>query len=281
MNNIYIEIFLLIPPDESLRELILAEIIELEFLGFKETDNGIQCYIQKDFWSKEKNNSLNDVLIKYKFDPTQTVDFLELKEENWNKNWEDSLKPIEIGNNFIITQNWNEVAENNKIKLIIDPKMSFGTGFHETTRLMINQIESYNLKNKTVLDIGTGTGILSFACEKLNAINILGIDIDEWSISNANENKIKNNCTKSEFKLCELNKIEEVKYDFILANITKNTIIGIADLIKKYLSKNGILIISGFYDTDCDDLKTIFENLNFKLLNIQTENNWASISFAT
>lgn len=279
MNNIYLEINIFIQPDEYLRDLIIAQLTDINFLGFKETENGIQCYIQKELWTNENIETLNEILKLNNLDINQSIEIIELEEQNWNKTWENSLKPIEVGKNFVITQSWNDVQNSPKIKLIIDPKMSFGTGFHETTRLMIEQMENINFLNKSVLDIGTGTGILSFVAEKLSAKRILGIDIDSWSFENVLENKEKNNLQNCEFKLATLDKLEDEKFDIILANITKNTIIDLSNIFNNFLKQKGQLIISGFFENEIDEITTSLNKSAFSIKYLSKENQWASALF--
>lgn len=277
MNNIYIELSVAILPDEPFRERFISEVNELPILGLQETDNHILFYISKVDWTLEIENSFNNILKLFSLDKTQVLNINELKEENWNLKWEKSLTPIEIGEKFLITQTWHDIIDTNRIKLFIDPKMSFGTGYHETTRLMLRVMENLNLNNKSVLDIGTGTGILAIASQKLGASKIVGVDIDQWSISNSIENKNSNNADNCEFILGSINEVKLNEFDYVLANITRNTILELLPKIKIRMMKNSCLILSGLLNSDEDFVSSELKENSFVIKSILRENEWSAI----
>lgn len=274
------EISISVQPDELIREKLFTRLSDLNILGIKEENDFIYCYFHKYSWSKENSDLLKNILNSFSDDIVQLFEIREIPETNWNKNWENSIKPIKVGKNFIITPTWHKVNSKNKIVLNINPKMSFGTGYHETTRLMLEHLEVLKLKNKTLLDVGTGTGILAIAASKLGANKIVALDIDEWSIMNTKENIKLNNCAKCikvfHGKLLECK--HKFKYDVLLCNIFKNTILELLPSFSFLLNNNGSIILSGFIKSDFKEIKTNLLSNNYKLELKSSENDWICIT---
>jgi ribosomal protein L11 methyltransferase len=203
----------------------------------------------------------------------------ELQEENWNEIWEKSIEPIEVGEKFVIKPTWKSYdKKSDRIVIQIDPKMSFGTGFHETTRLMLKAIEKYMKPGSKVLDVGTGTGILAIASIKLGAREAIGVDIDEWAYVNAIENAQLND-VKECFKII-LGSIEDVvdrDFDFILANINRNAVVAMMSSFYDKLKDGGTLITSGYLDFEQGDIEENLRAFEFEIIDVFKEGEWIAV----
>lgn len=251
-------------------------------IGSEEIDNGIVFYFEQfdeakmpliDNVLKElKNHKLiNDFSITYEF----------VEQKNWNEEWEKSLHPIRVSNKIIIKPSFRDYQPHpNEIIIEIDPKMSFGTGYHETTRLMIRLIEKHINDNSKVLDVGTGTGILAIAAIKLGAKFVMACDIDldieENFLENISRNNVRNYCKFTPGSILDINSYD---FDLILANIHTNVLIEIANEIKKRLNPNGKVILSGILINDINEIVKSYERLNLKLTDKEVENEWAGLVF--
>ena len=201
-----------------------------------------------------------------------------IKEENWNEQWESQVKPVIIKGFVAIRPSFSPAIKNVKYDLIITPKMSFGTGHHPTTHLMIELMELIDFKNRSVIDFGTGTGVLAILAEKCGASNIIAVDYDEWSIKNAEENIHANNCDRVKLKQQDdFSGINQV--DIVLANINLNVIKEVADSIGSIARTGTILLVSGFLDNDGKAMENIFEGKSFVKLKSKTFGGWLAIVF--
>jgi ribosomal protein L11 methyltransferase len=234
-------------PEE--KERLIAELSEINFYAFDEERNYLNAYIKEEDFKEEK---LKEIL-KGQFDFAKNI----IEEENWNAQWESSIQPVIINDFAAIRPSFHEPIEGAKHDLIITPKMSFGTGHHATTFLMIESMEKIDFSNKTVLDFGTGTGVLAILAEKLGAKEIIAIDNDEWSIRNATENIQANNCSRIRIELKqELNALPS--FDIILANINLNVISHESSAMVRLLKLGGFLLVSGFLVKDEIEIQNIF-----------------------
>jgi ribosomal protein L11 methyltransferase len=246
-------------------------------LGIHEEDTLWRCYFPTLSWiSGLREECLATLSALF---PSIIVEEETLKLENWNDDWERSIQPLRVSDRFIVAPSWSHVeAHENEIVLVIDPKMSFGTGYHATTRLMLRMLETLDLTGTLVLDVGTGTGILAIAAMKLGAQKAVGVDTDEWSVDNATENLGRNEPT------CEVvflyGSMEQVSgtYDLILSNITKNDNLALLNTYRDCLSPNGRIILSGFYAPDLEDMKTGLLQHGFELVDTQTEDEWIALT---
>ena len=200
--------------------------------------------------------------------------FKDIEKKNWNANWEQSFSPVKINSHCIIRADFHKEDKNIKHEIIITPKMSFGTGHHETTFLMLNEIFNINVSKLNILDMGSGTGVLSILSSKLGAKTILAIDIDEWAYENSIENSLLNNTNNIKFLKGDISLIENKTFDCILANINRNIIL--RDLVKYYklLINGGKLLISGFLVEDFDLVYKKINKIGFKLINKKNKNKW-------
>lgn len=249
-------------------EILMALLSEKQFYAFEEKDNLLVAYItEKDF----DEDSLTEILENKYF--IKTV----IEDENWNEKWESELKPVVINNFVCIRASFHSPAKNVKHELIITPKMSFGTGHHDTTCLMIEQMEAIDFKDKSVLDFGTGTGVLAILSEKLGATKVLAIDYDEWSINNTMENALANSC--KHISVEKRSDLPELPVDIIIANINLNVLTASSSAITRLLNDGGLLLMSGFLLRDESAIENAFGERGFVKKNAHGKNEWLSILF--
>lgn len=258
----YIRITISIP--EDFQELLIAELFDMDFEGFEENEEDILVATipAKDF-DDFKREEVERILFHYGENAKILTEEI-IQPQNWNQNWEQSIKPQTIGK-FYVRPTWGEKFEDeDHIELLIDPKMAFGTGYHATTRLILEWLPEIIKHEETVLDAGTGTGILAIAALKLGASSAFGFDIDEWSEENAKENMVLNHVENFEVKLGSTETIpKNAQYDVILANINRNALIQLIPQLKNYLKPGGKLLLSGLL---AEDQSMILDVLNLELL---------------
>lgn len=279
MNDIYLDFHIAVSPDESIREIVPATLSEYSFEGFVEDDLGIHCYIKKDDWHEDIEIIIKEISEQYNLPFVQHISTTEIQHKNWNEEWEQSIQPINISERFVIAPSWNLGNDITKTVIIIDPKMTFGTGYHETTRLMIRLMERYIAKDNSVLDVGTGTGILAIAGAKMGAKHIIGIDIDEWSLDNGIENTLKNGVENDiEIRIGSLEVVTESNFDIILANIFRNTILDLLNTMLQKLSVKGIIIFSGLLVADQPIIEEALNKKHFRVISVLRENEWIAMA---
>ncbi len=264
------------------QELLLPTFLEVGSQGFLQTDNELKGYFDISGFDEMKTDSFKNELkaLVQTISSNATLRFLSFQEENWNEQWEQTIQPIEIGNRIVIKPSWCEYPNNqNRIVIQIDPKMSFGTGYHETTRLTIQLLEKYLNKDNSLLDVGTGTGVLAIAGIKLGASRAIGIDIDEWSIDNAKENAISNGVENTvQILQSEIQELPEATYDIITANLTLNTNIDLLKHFYRFLNVNGILLLSGLLNVDREKMIDSITKNSFLFLEELSENEWIALA---
>ena len=271
MNKKYIQINLKIA-EQLLKDELIALLSEIAFSGFEETDEGLSAFINmKDF----DENIFSETISKYNL----TIEKKIIEEQNWNALWESSFEPVVVDNFVAVRAGFHKSIKNVLHEIIITPKMSFGTGHHATTFLMMQQMQGLDFIEKNVFDFGTGTGILSILAEKLGAAMVVAIDNDEWSIDNAKENIAANHCSSIQISLLsnpEMNK----GFDIILANINKNIILENIFALAKQLTKKGQLLVSGLLYDDEIDIKNAAENCKLKFIHTIQKEKWICMKFS-
>jgi len=261
-------------------ELIQAFISNFSSLGILDEEDSWSCYFLLHDWSTAVQRPFTDGL-KNRF-PLCSFETFVFEEENWNQTWENSITPLRVSERFIITPSWHRVdASAGTEVLIIDPKMSFGTGFHATTRLMLRLLEKTIEGGERVLDVGTGTGVLAIAAVKLGANYVEGVDTDEWSFENAMENCKRNGVLDHISMMhgsieCAVN-----IYDVVCSNITKNDNIALLPALNQRLRSNGIAILSGFYSTELDEVLQFAARSEFEFIDSISEDEWIAIRIRT
>jgi ribosomal protein L11 methyltransferase len=249
------------------KERLIAELSEINFYAFEEEKNYLNAYIAEEDFNEIQ---LREIL-KGRFDFTKLI----IEEENWNVQWESSIQPVIINDFVAVRPSFHEPLEGVKYDLVITPKMSFGTGHHATTFLMIQLMGKVNFSNKTVLDFGTGTGVLAILAEKLGAKEVIAIDNDEWSIRNATENIQANHCSRIKIELKQdLSSLPS--FDIILANINLNVISHESLAMTKLLKTKGILLLSGFLIKDEIEIVNIFFEKNIIKKESLQRGDWAA-----
>lgn len=275
MDNIYIEYNFTVAPKEPATEILIAELGSAGFESFVETENGVIAYIQKQEWTP---SILKDIFVlsSNEFSISYTKD--EIVQTNWNTEWEKNFNPIQVDGKVSIRAPFHENL-NLKYDIIIEPKMSFGTGHHETTHMMVQHLLSLNLQDKKVLDMGCGTGILAIFTEMKGAKPIDAVDIDNWCYVNSLENVQRNNCKHISVYQTDASFLKSQKYDVIIANINRNILL---NDIKRYvncLNKEGLLILSGFYKKDIQTIEKETSKNGLIINKIIERNNWVAVSF--
>jgi len=259
----------------SYREILIAELDRLNFESFLEHDHGILAYISE---SNFDQGLISLALKRYKPN-ISNIKSKSVENKNWNQKWEKNYEPILVEDQCIIKASFHKIEKNYSCEIIIDPKMSFGTGHHETTYLMLKNQLSYVHLNKKVLDAGCGTGVLSIYASKNGALSVTALDIDDWAIENTRENILVNDCRNIQVCMESIKEHKNKDYDLLLANINKNVLIEESALYYAALVSGGSLFLSGFYQEDLSEIENIFKKHSFRKTGQSIRNNWASLLF--
>jgi len=274
-------IFNIRPMSEDISDALEGILGEIGFNSFEKTEMGINAYIK----TEEYNESIlidNDMLNLLKSNFKISWEIEEIKDKNWNEKWENTFKSINIDNKIIIRTPFHNELTKPEYDIIIEPKMSFGTGSHPTTELMLVSILSYKdkIRGSRILDMGCGTGVLSIMASKCGALKITGIDIDEWAYNNAITNIKHNNISNITLRIGDAKLLEnEEPFDFIFANINRNILLEDMSRYVALLKTQGLLIISGFYLEDLHLLKEKAKKLNLIFIDYSEKRNWVSARF--
>lgn len=250
-------------------EVLIALLADKGFDGFEETDTALKAFIKEPGFDKA---GLEDMMKPMQLHYSITV----IEQQNWNEQWESSFEPIVVGDFVAIRAGFHQPVEGITHEIVITPKMSFGTGHHATTYMMIQQMEGMDLSGKTVVDYGTGTGVLAILAEKMGAVAVDAIDYDEWSIENSIENVADNNCNNIQLLQADTIPAGTI-YDIILANINLNVILDNLPAIKAAGRQGTRILLSGFMRTDEQQMtNTLSENGILPLKTIQ-KGDWICI----
>ena len=275
MDNIYIEYIFEVEPKEPATEILIAELGFAGFESFVENENGVTAYIQKEDWNSEILENIS-VLSSDEF----SVGFSkkEIAQTNWNSEWEKNFEAIQVDDLVSIRAPFHE-DKKLQYDIIIEPKMSFGTGHHETTHMMIQHLLRLDLENKSTLDMGCGTGILAIFAEMKGAKPLDGIDIDNWCYLNSIENAERNNCKHITFYEGDASLLSDQKYDVIIANINRNILLNDMKTYTNCLLENGVLLLSGFYKEDIPTIDAEVSKHGLQLQKTIERNNWVSLRY--
>ena len=253
------------------KEILIAQLADAGYEGFEEKDSSLDAFINSISFDKI---IVNEISFKYQTPYTKE----KIAETNWNQVWESNFEPVIVNDYVAIRADFHKPITNTKFEIVITPKMSFGTGHHATTYMMIELMKEIDLNGRSVLDFGSGTGILAILAEKEGAKNIDAIDNDDWSIANAAENFEKNNCTKINLRKAS-NPASDIRFDIILANINKNVIIENMALLSELLNNGGQILLSGLLKEDKDEILSIATELRLKFKKELIRNNWIALHF--
>jgi ribosomal protein L11 methyltransferase len=271
----YTEVQINIPPDWN--EIMMAELGEIGYDSFVETDNLLLAYIPQEFFDLSKSQA---VIETHADKIPVSFTYLHLETINWNKEWESNYPPIEVAERVRVRASFHAPGVGFEHEIIIDPKMSFGTGHHETTSMMIEQQLAIDHTQKSVLDVGSGTGILAILAHKLGATEVLGFDIEDWAYINALENVETNHCIGVEMFQGTIEDCPAKQYDIVLANINRNILLQQIPTYVQFMKPESVLLVSGFYAHDVADITQKAADCGLVLEQQLTQNQWASVRFA-
>ena len=271
----YIEYDFTVSPTEMGAEILMAELAEVGFDSFEDTPTGIKAYIPKDSWNE---HILQDIYLLSNPEFTISYQITEIEQVNWNEEWEKNFSPIVVEDLCTVRANFHPVP-NTRYDIVITPKMSFGTGHHETTYMMLQQLLPLSLEGAKVLDMGCGTGILAIMAALRGARDITAIDIDPWCVENATENVQQNDCSFITIKEGDVSLIAGEQYNLILANINRNILLSDIPAYTQALLPQGLLLVSGFYEEDLPAIKEKCQEVGLTYLSHIERNRWVSAKF--
>ena len=275
MSSIYLGYHFTIEPKELGSEILVAELGELPFESFVESEFGLTAYIQKELWNEDILADLF-VLQSLEFNISYTIE--EIEQVNWNEEWEKNFEPIEVDGMCHVRAPFHPKTAA-KYDIVIEPKMSFGTGHHETTHMMIQHLLRLDVQGKKTLDMGCGTAILAILAEMKGAQPIDAIDIDNWCYLNSIENAARNNCQYITVYEGDAALLVDQKYELIIANINRNILLADIPAYTKCLLPGGILLLSGFYEEDIPFLEASCVENGLQYVSKLQRNNWVSLKF--
>ena len=259
--------------DPLLKEILLADLFSLGAEGIEEEEDGINAYFQEN---ESVELEIDQLLDNKGLNYQRSL----MESRNWNQSWESNFEPVVVEDLVGIRADFHDPIPGVQYELLITPKMSFGTGHHATTHLMIRAMMDLDMKGKTVLDFGTGTGVLAILAEKLDADAVLAIDNDEWSILNCRENLNKNGC-----RHILLNQAEELlgfkdPFDIILANINRHVILDNLASLKRLLKQDGVMLLSGLLKEDRQYMEQAFLAEEIRFITVWERGDWICIKAA-
>lgn len=267
------------------RELLSAAACEAGFEAFEDTDNGIAGYVQRPLYDKE---ALDAAIADYMPEGTQVkYNIEEVPDQDWNQGWEDQgFEPIGVSDHLVIydakhTDMSMFAGDDGVMRIFIEARNAFGTGTHQTTRMILRRLLGMDLTGKSVLDCGCGTGILGIVALRLGANRVLGYDIDEWSSENAKHNAALNGVDNLDVLLGDASVLDGVKeeFDVVIANINRNILLNDMTAFRSHLKTGGRLILSGFYETDVPMLEQAAQSNGLTIIDVVTDGEWACAMF--
>ena len=260
------------------KEILYAKMAQIGFEGFMEGEDDIRAFVDEEFFDPNLLNQLVDELarsgikVQYRFHKCE--------DQNWNEEWEKKFEPVVIDERVLIRAPFHDSSEDREFTLIIEPKMSFGTGHHHTTKLMIREMGNHLINGKRILDMGCGTGVLGiYACKK-GASRVLGVDIDQWAYENALENVKRNGADCMDVRLGDVGVLYREKFHMILANITRNTLVRDISVYTAHLFEKGLLLVSGILAEDAQYVMNEAYRCGLSHISTGEEANWISLTFS-
>lgn len=271
----YIEYKFTITPLEPWRDIFLALLSECEFESFEDTANGMNAYLKKDLDDENEVLERIQILHETKIEYIKT----EIEQVNWNEVWESGFQPIIVNDECYIRAEFHPIKPEIPYEIIIQPKMSFGTGHHETTHLMVEYLLELDFEGKDVLDMGCGTSILAILAKKRGANYVEAIDIDKWSTENSHENAERNN-VELNIRLGDVSLLGDRMFDTIIANINRNILVAdIPEYVKVLNFAAGELILSGLMEGDFEDIVEVCTRNGLKFISKKQRNEWIALRF--
>jgi len=275
MDNIYISYTFKVSPKEPATEILIAELGEVGFESFVENEEGVEAFIQKTDWNA---HVLDDIYVLNSKEFEISYEMQEIAQTNWNIEWEKNFNPIQVDGLVSIRAPFHE-NPNLKYDIVIEPKMSFGTGHHETTHMMVQHLLDLDVAGKKVLDMGCGTGILAIFAEMKGAKPIDAIDIDNWCYQNSLENVERNDCKHIAVFEGDASLLKNKKYEVIIANINRNILLHDMHIYASCLNEKGVILLSGFYKEDISVIDAEVSKYGLKLDKQIERNNWVALKY--
>ena len=275
MSNIYLGYHFTVSPKDLGSEILIAELGEKPFESFIETENGFSAYVQKSLWTADILNDIS-ILENPKFIISYTSE--EIEQVNWNEEWEKNFESINVDGLCHVRAPFHPKTDA-KFDIIIEPKMSFGTGHHETTHMMIQHLLETDVTKMKTLDMGCGTAILAILAEMKGAQPIDAIDVDNWCYLNSIENAQRNNCHQISVYEGNAALLKNKKYDLIIANINRNILLNDMQTYIDCLNLKGILLLSGFYEEDIPFINASCTEKGLTFVKKLQRNNWVSLKY--
>ncbi|MFT6338299.1 MAG: ribosomal protein L11 methyltransferase [Halioglobus sp.] len=258
---------------QSTSEIIVGLLSTYPIESFEEHDTYMIAYIPEDELTKEVAEEIEDVL--HRFETSFTIETIE--PQNWNALWESSFEPVIVEDFCAVRADFHDKMENIEHDIIINPKMAFGTGHHETTYMMMSAMKNINIVDKTIFDYGCGTGVLAILASKLHSGDIDAIDIEEESYDNALENAQINNVSNINVACATLETFHAKVYDIILANINRNVLLNSAEELHNRLASDGVLLLSGILEDDEALVTEKYTDSRFKVEEVFSKGYWKCI----
>lgn len=262
-------------------DLLSGALWELEILGLNEYDDYLTVFVYEDSDITKKDIVQKlEVLKKVNLINTFSIETDIIENKNWNEEWEKNVNVIEVSDRIVIKPTFREYeAKEGQIVITLDPKMSFGTGEHQTTKIVLQLVEKYLREGTTVLDVGSGTSVLGIATSLLGAKSVVAVDNDEWCYINGKENVERNNITNLEVLHGTIDDVNEPEFDLVLANINRNILLDIKEKLYSKIKPTGLLILSGLLNTDEEEIKRQFTQLGLTALETHTLDEWIGLVF--
>ena len=272
----YIQLSLSVDPcNEIITDVLSYQLGDIGYESFIATIKGVEAYIPESLFSEERLIELIDNLL---IDAKVEYEFNLLEDKNWNKEWEKNyFSPLIVSDKCLVRSSFHVLDQKCEYEILIDPKMAFGTGHHQTTYLMLQEILTLDLTDKSVLDMGCGTAVLAILAAKMGASRTVAIDFDEWAYNNAKENISINDQQDIDVRLGTVEQIEGEDFDFIFANINRNVLLRDIQKYAKSLNANGTLIMSGFYLEDVPVIKLECEKNGLIYQKLEHKDNWTAV----
>ena len=267
----YTEVDIRLNPVAPFADILVARLNEIEFESYAEDKTGVKAYVQTHLLDK---NAVNEIITEMQQLTDLSFTILKVKQENWNKKWESNFQPVHINDKCVIRAHFHDAFPDVEQEIVITPKMSFGTGHHETTSLVMNEMFGIDFATKSVLDMGSGTGILAILAAKLGASLLVGIDFDEWAYKNAVENAGLNSVSNIDFIHGDADVIGTAKFDIILANINRNIILQDIAVYVGAMNEQSQILFSGFLKEDIPLILEKSEQLGLELVVSKQKNKW-------
>jgi ribosomal protein L11 methyltransferase len=266
--------FFEITPVQPGADILVSELAELDFESFVETNSGLEAYVPEEL---DREDRVKEILDTYASLGIKGYRRESIEKENWNATWESRYEPVFVGNEFVVRAPFHPSFPNFKTEICILPQMSFGTGHHETTYLMLSLMAQGDLHGVRVLDMGCGTGVLAIAAKLRGAQRALAIDIEDWAYRNTMENAALNK-VGIEVRLGDASLLnQESEFDLVLANINKNVLLHDLEFYHQHLAGDGRLMLSGFFTSDLDAILTKAESLGMSQTRMQEKNSWVAV----